>query len=225
MMNKRKRKKHFFPSIHVHHDQHYINTSHLSSILHSSMLDLQSNLNKVRYKIHSPNKRERVHLDIFQRRDNQWDHIHPSSYIVHFIQPVGWLFFHPTQRNSTCWKCRIIHEGLFYNSYLRTWIVYLTGGCDPFVFSTRTEFLCTRARESFLQHIFYRFILFLLFSTTSKVIIINSSLCPDFSNNLADQGDLVVVIVVQYPQHVYKTNVLSNSHPCFRRPNRCCCRT
>ncbi len=42
----------------VHHDPHYINTSHLSSILHQSMLDLQSNLNKVRYGIHSPNKRE-----------------------------------------------------------------------------------------------------------------------------------------------------------------------
>jgi hypothetical protein len=42
--------------MHVHHDQHYTNTSHFSSILHSSMLDLQSNLNKVRYKIHSPNK-------------------------------------------------------------------------------------------------------------------------------------------------------------------------
>ena len=56
-----------------------------------------------------------------------------------------------------------------------------------------------RARESF----FTTFLSFyFLSSTNNEVLIINSSLYPDFSSTPADEGELVVVIVVQFLQHV-----------------------
>ncbi len=55
---------------------------------------------------------------------------------------------------------------------------------------------------------------FYLSSTNNGVLIINSSRCPDFSSTFAAQGNLVVVIVMRFLQHVYKTNVLLHSHPC-----------
>ncbi len=48
-------------------------------------------------------------------------------------------------------------------------------------------------------------------------------LCRDYSYTIEDVGDLRVVIVVQCPEHVGKTEVLSNSHPCCNTHYRCCC--
>ena len=45
---------------------------------------------------------------------------------------------------------------------IATWIDYLTGGWNPFVFSTRTEFLCMRARVfSLLKHFLFHHFIFL----------------------------------------------------------------
>ncbi len=81
--------------------------------------------------------------------------------------------------------------------------------------------LSVRARESFF---FTTLSSYFLSSTNNEIVIINSSPCPDFSSTFADEGEWVVVIVVQFLQHVYKTNALSNSHACFGRAHRCCCR-
>ncbi len=58
-----------------------------------------------------------------------------------------------------------------------------------------------------------------------KILITISFLfCRGCFSTFLDQGGLMVMIVVQYPQHVYKTNLLSSSYPCFHTPHRCCCR-
>src|SRR5271163_2650149 len=99
--------------------------------------------------------------------------------------------------------------------------------CPPYrwawsfrIFNNNRVSLYARVSLFFTTHLSFYF----LSSTNNEVLIINSSLCPDFSSTFAVEGELVVVIVVQFLQHVYKTNVLSNSHACFRRPYRCCCR-
>jgi hypothetical protein len=72
--------------------------------------------------------------------------------------------YYPTQRNSTCSDTKLYPRRSFFLQFMfiRHGFATLPMGVIPFVFSTRAEFLCTRARISLLIYnfLFKRFIFF-----------------------------------------------------------------
>ena len=92
--------------------------------------------------------------------------IHKNVFFL--SRPLSWacwvaiFFLYPTQRNSPCSDTKHIVKVFSYNPCPSTWIGYLIGGSIPFVFSTRTEFLCTRANVFSSRHFLFNHFIFLL---------------------------------------------------------------
>ena len=81
--------------------------------------------------------------------------------------------------------------------------------------------LYARAITSYI----FLFFSFFILQRKNKILITTFSLFRGYFSTFSDRGDQMVMIVVQYPLHVHKTNALSSSSSCFHTPNRCCCRT
>ena len=85
-----------------------------------------------------------------------------------FFEPVGWCGCSTQHRETLLVERRKeICEDLLCNPCLRTWIGCLADGHRPlFTFSTRSEFLCTRARANspFTSCFSFSFVYFFFFS-------------------------------------------------------------
>ena len=123
------------------------------------------------------------------------------SLLIHYSEPVEWLFL-TRHRETLVVQMHTFHQGLLCNTCPDMyWLPYrwMVSRCVLNI----AEFLCTRAcipnnHFSFIQDTF-------LFSSLffhKKTITISFSLSRGCFENLEDQGDLLVMTVVQYPQHV-----------------------
>ncbi len=93
-------------------------------------------------------------------------------------------------------------EGLLYNTCLLT---------------------CFSVRAHLIICVFFSS--FILLSQNKQILItISCSQVQGCFYIIEDEGDLLLMTVVQYLQHVHNSKVLSNSHPCFYTSTRCCCR-
>ncbi len=73
--------------------------------------------------------------------------------------------------------------------------------------------------------VFSSTVLFFFQNNKQILITISFSHLQGFFYIIENEGDLRVMTVFQYLQHVHNMNVLSDSHPCLHTPHRCCCRT
>jgi hypothetical protein len=62
-----------------------------------------------------------------------------------------------------------------------------------------------------------------IFQTTKKYLHFFFTTWRFFFSRLEDKGNLRVVNIVQYQQHLHKTKILSSNHSSWNTPNRCCC--
>ena len=86
------------------------------------------------------------------------------SFILRPLLSACWVaifFFYTQHRNSPCSDTKYAVKVFLYNPCPSTWIGCLTGGSYPFVFSTRTEFLCLRARVSYNTFFIQKHFIFL----------------------------------------------------------------
>ncbi len=81
------------------------------------------------------------------------------------------------------------------------------------------------ARASKSSVFFSSSVLFFFQKTKQIQVTMYIARVQGFFYTIEDEGDLLVMNVVQYLQHVHSRNVLSNSCPCCYTPNRCCRRT
>ena len=136
-----------------------------------------------------------------------------SPFLRPFLRAI-WVMclFHPTQRNSACWKAK-----------RNLWKCSLQSMCADMDWlprrwaspplPTRSEFVCMRARAFLLLSANF----LTLFLLLERQLSLQLLLCERVQfDNLVDQDDLLVVNVVLYPPHVPNTSVLSSNYPCSR---------
>ncbi len=136
------------------------------------------------------------------------------------------LYLLPNTEKLAMFRHKLIYcEGLFiqYMSVDMYWLPYQSGSRLICVLKKMRVSLYARASKASV----FLFISFIFLSKNKQIqiqIIICFSHVRGCFYMIEDEGDLLVMTVVQYLQHVHNRNVLSSSCACLHTPNRCCCK-